>query len=94
MRGHHVALRTPELETATRWHVETLDFRVIAKCGDTVIAFFDAHGTARDGQPYDHTYAWFLTMRDEQIVEAFAFFDSIEFNDFWARVTPVASKNR
>jgi len=51
---------------------------VIAECGDTVIAFFDAHGTARDGQPYDNTYAWFLTMRDEQIVEAFAFFDSIE----------------
>jgi ketosteroid isomerase-like protein len=27
-------------------------------------------------------------MRDGQIVEATAFFDSIEFNDFWTRVTP------
>jgi ketosteroid isomerase-like protein len=56
--------------------------------GDTVIVFFDAYGTARDGQPYSNTYAWFLTMQDERIVEAFAFFDSVEFNDFWARVTP------
>jgi ketosteroid isomerase-like protein len=27
-------------------------------------------------------------MRDGQIVEATAFFDSIEFNDFWTRITP------
>ena len=31
MRGHHVAVRTPDLETAKRWYVETLDFRVIAE---------------------------------------------------------------
>jgi lactoylglutathione lyase/glyoxylase I family protein len=31
MRGHHVALRTPDLETAKRWYVEKLDFRVIAE---------------------------------------------------------------
>ena len=29
MRGHHVAVRTPDLETAKRWYVEKLDFRVI-----------------------------------------------------------------
>jgi ketosteroid isomerase-like protein len=58
--------------------------------GDTVIAFFDAHGIARDGQPYANTYAWFMTMRDDRIVKAFAFFDSIDFNDFWARVAPAA----
>jgi ketosteroid isomerase-like protein len=56
--------------------------------GDTVIAFFDAAGTARDGQPYRNTYAWFLEMRDERIVHAHAFFDSIAFDDFWTRVTP------
>jgi hypothetical protein len=27
-------------------------------------------------------------MRDERIVKAFAFFDSVDFNDFWTRVTP------
>ena len=35
--------------------------------GDTVIAFFDASGVARDGQPYENTYAWFLTMREGRI---------------------------
>jgi glyoxylase I family protein len=31
MRGHHVAVRTLDLETAKRWYVEKLDFRVIAE---------------------------------------------------------------
>ncbi|MBY4607044.1 nuclear transport factor 2 family protein [Rhizobium sp. 9T] len=57
--------------------------------GDTVIVFFDARGVARDGEPYANTYAWFLDMRDGRIVRASAFFDSIVFNAFWTRVTPV-----
>ncbi|MDF2828703.1 MAG: hypothetical protein K0R01_1986 [Mycobacterium sp.] len=56
--------------------------------GDTVVVFFDAEGTARDGVPYRNTYSWFLTLRDGQIVKASAFFDSIAFNDLWRRVTP------
>ncbi|WP_139139181.1 nuclear transport factor 2 family protein [Sphingobium phenoxybenzoativorans] len=55
---------------------------------DTVVVFFDARGTALDGRPYVNTYAWFLEMRAGQIVRASAFFDAIEFNDFWARVAP------
>jgi len=41
MRGHHVAVRTPDLETAKRWYVETLDFRVIAEWdyGDAKLAY-------------------------------------------------------
>jgi hypothetical protein len=54
--------------------------------GDTVIAFFDAKGTARDGKPYANTYAWILEMKDSKIVRANAFFDSIAFDDFWKRV--------
>lgn len=56
--------------------------------GDTVIVFFDAEGTARDGMPYRNTYAWFLEIRDGRIVRAHAFFDSIAFDEFWSRVTP------
>jgi uncharacterized protein len=56
--------------------------------GDTVIVFFDASGTARDGKPYANTYAWFLDMRDGKIVKAFAFFDSVVFNEFWQRAKP------
>jgi ketosteroid isomerase-like protein len=56
--------------------------------GDTVIIFFDARGTARDGRPYANTYAWFFEMREGRVVNAVAFFDSIAFNDLWQRVTP------
>lgn len=54
--------------------------------GDTVIVFFDAEGTARDGLPYGNTYSWFLTLADDRIIKGTAFFDSIAFNDFWQRV--------
>jgi hypothetical protein len=57
--------------------------------GDTVIIFFDAKGVARDDKPYANTYAWFLDMRDGRVVKAYAFYDSVEFNDFWTRVEPV-----
>jgi ketosteroid isomerase-like protein len=59
---------------------------------DTVIIFFDASGTARDGTPYANTYAWFFEMREGMVVKASAFFDSVEFNEFWARVAPAPQK--
>ena len=66
------------------------DIKGIYADGDTVVVLFDARATARDGKPYKNTYAWFLTFTDGQLVKAFAFFDSLEFNEFWKRVTPVA----
>lgn len=60
--------------------------------GDTVVAFFDATGTARDGRPYSNTYAWILEMEGGQIVRAHAFFDSITFDDLWQRVEPVLAR--
>jgi hypothetical protein len=54
--------------------------------GNTVIVLFDGQATARDGKPYANTYAWFLDLRDGKIVNATAFFDSIEFDEFWHRV--------
>jgi ketosteroid isomerase-like protein len=58
--------------------------------GRTVIVFFDAQGTARDGKAYANTYAWFLELRDGRIVNASAFFDRIAFNEFWQHVQPKA----
>ncbi|QGM05621.1 nuclear transport factor 2 family protein [Stenotrophomonas maltophilia] len=58
--------------------------------GDTVIVFFDASGTARDGQPYNNTYAWFLQMKAGRIIRAHAFYDAIAFNALWTRVQPGA----
>jgi uncharacterized protein len=54
--------------------------------GDTVIALFDAEGTARDGKPYRNTYTWYMKVNGSVIVEVIAFFDTIEFTDFWNRI--------
>ena len=54
--------------------------------GDTVIAYFEGAGTAKDGRPYFNVYTWYLTMRDGKVVEVTAFFDTVEFNDFWTRL--------
>ena len=56
--------------------------------GDTVVALFDAEGTARDGLPYRNTYAWFLELRDGRIVKGTALFDALAFDDLWRRVSP------
>jgi ketosteroid isomerase-like protein len=56
--------------------------------GDMVIALFDAEATARDDKPYKNTYTWFMRFRDGKIFEVIAFFDTIEFTDFWKRVKP------
>ena len=66
----------------------TPSVRHIYADGDTVIVYFDAAGTARDGKPYENTYAWFLDMQDGKVTKAVAFFDSIEFDDYWRRVEP------
>jgi ketosteroid isomerase-like protein len=56
--------------------------------GDMVIALFDAEAIARDGRPYRNSYTWYLRMQEDRIVEAIAFFDTIEFTDLWTRVAP------
>lgn len=61
--------------------------RIVAD-GPMVVVFFDAKGVARDGVAYVNTYAWFLELRDERVIAASAFFDSIAFDDLWKRVTP------
>lgn len=76
IRPFNARMQTPLVPTVRRLYVE----------GDTVIVFFDAKGTARDGKPYANTYAWILEMRDSKIVRAHAFFDSIAFDDLWKRV--------
>lgn len=81
IRPFNARMKTRLVPTVRRLYAE----------GDTVVAFFDAKGTARDGETYANTYAWILRMKDGQIVEAHALFDSIAFDDLWRRVTPAAS---
>jgi ketosteroid isomerase-like protein len=56
--------------------------------GDTVIVLWDGEGVANDGAPYKNSYAWFMAMRDGKVIDGTAFYDSISFNDLWARVRP------
>jgi uncharacterized protein len=49
--------------------------------GDTVIVLWDGRGIANDGQPYENSYAWFMKLRDGEVIDSTAFYDSISFND-------------
>jgi uncharacterized protein len=62
--------------------------RAIHADGDTVIVVWDGHGIANDGQSYDNSYAWFMRLREGKVIDGTAFYDSISFNDLWARVAP------
>jgi ketosteroid isomerase-like protein len=56
--------------------------------GDTVVVVWDGHGVANDGRPYENSYAWVMRLRDGKVVDGTAFYDSISFNELWARVQP------
>jgi ketosteroid isomerase-like protein len=56
--------------------------------GDTVMVVWDGSGVANDGRPYANSYAWVMRMRDSQVIDGTAFYDSIAFNDLWTRVPP------
>lgn len=58
--------------------------------GNQVIALFDGRATARDGQPYYNTYAWFFTMRDGRAVAVTAFLNLPAYDAVLARVRPAA----
>jgi uncharacterized protein len=62
--------------------------RSIHADGDTVIVCWDGRGVANDGLPYENSYAWFMKLRDGQVVDGTAFFDSIAFDELWTRVPP------
>jgi ketosteroid isomerase-like protein len=38
---------------------------------------------------YENSYAWIMKLADGQVIDGTAFYDSISFNDLWARVQPV-----
>jgi uncharacterized protein len=56
--------------------------------GDTVIVVWDGRGIATDGQPYENSYVWIMRLNDGQVIDGTAFYDSISFNDLWARLQP------
>jgi ketosteroid isomerase-like protein len=55
--------------------------RAVCANGDTMIVIWDGRGIARDGQPYENSYAWIMRLRAGQVIHGTAFYDSISFND-------------
>jgi uncharacterized protein len=56
--------------------------------GETVIVVWDGRGTDNDGQTYENSYAWIMTMHDGKVIDATAFYDSVPFDEVWTRVQP------
>ncbi|MGX7678762.1 nuclear transport factor 2 family protein [Jatrophihabitans sp. DSM 45814] len=57
---------------------------------DSVIVIWDGEGTTVADTTYRNTYAWIMTLRDGQVVDGIAFYDSISFNELW-KIQPRAS---
>jgi uncharacterized protein len=55
---------------------------------DTVIVLWDGRGTTIENTTYENSYAWFMQMRDGKVIDGTAFYDSISFNELWAKITP------
>jgi ketosteroid isomerase-like protein len=53
-----------------------------------VIVVWDGRGIANDRQPYQNSYVWIMKMRDGKVIDGTTFYDSLSFNDLWARVEP------
>lgn len=54
--------------------------------GDVVIALIDGKATAKDGQPYNMSYAWFMKMNGGKIIQVDAFLDGLQFADIMKRI--------
>jgi uncharacterized protein len=46
----------------------------------------DGRGVGNDGRPYENSYAWIMRMRDGEVVDGTAFYDSLSIDDLWTRV--------
>ncbi|NEM07668.1 nuclear transport factor 2 family protein [Geodermatophilus normandii] len=65
-----------------------VDVRGVYADGATVVVLWDGEGATTVGTTYRNTYAWFLTLRDGEVVDGTAFYDSISFDELWATVPP------
>jgi uncharacterized protein len=54
--------------------------------GEHVIVHWDGAGTARDGEPYNNSYAWIFQMKDGKAAEVTAFLDLAPYDAVLRRV--------
>lgn len=76
LRRFNARLQSPLVPTLRQIHAD----------GKAVVVLFDVAGTARDGQPYANSLAWFLEMEEGRIVRVNALFDGLAFDALWHRV--------
>ncbi|HTR71698.1 MAG TPA: hypothetical protein VMH41_15905 [Mycobacteriales bacterium] len=53
-----------------------------------MIVLWDGRGTTIAGTIYENSYAWFMRLKDDKVIDGTAFYDSISFNTLWSQVTP------
>jgi ketosteroid isomerase-like protein len=41
---------------------------------------------AKDGKPYNNTCSWYMTLKNDRIVKAIGFFETLELADIWKRI--------
>jgi ketosteroid isomerase-like protein len=51
-----------------------------------VIVIWDGTATAKDGKPYQVSYAWFMQLENNKIVRVTAFLDTLDFTDIYNRI--------
>src|SRR3546814_4316947 len=56
---------------------------------DVVVVLWKGEAMALDRKPYNNTYLWHMTFKDDQITEVNAFMDTYVLNDLNRRVDPV-----
>jgi uncharacterized protein len=54
--------------------------------GDHVIVYWDGVATAKDGQPYNNSYAWIFRMKEDRAVEVTAFLDLVPYDSVLGRI--------
>ena len=54
--------------------------------GDDVVVFWQGKSTALDGKPYSNSYAWRLTIKNDQIINVTSFLDTYALHELMERV--------
>ena len=65
-----------------------VNIRGVYADGETVIVLWDGRGTTIAGTTYQNSYAWFMRLKNDKVIDGIAFYDSISFNTLWTQVAP------
>ncbi len=60
--------------------------------GNQVVVLWHGSSTAKDGKPYQNTYSWHLTIKNDRITNVIAFLDTYTLNELMLRVKTTTDK--